>query len=111
MSYSYTLNQPQHVSKLKILDDKSFKKEEFVAERVSGSCVSAVFCPESSFGFCAASKITAPEVKYVKYINKVIYYCMKDNDRGLKFVKLDMDSLAMDIFVDAGFAPNRDMPS
>lgn len=108
---AYTLSQPQNVSKLKSLDEKTFTKEEFVAERTRGSYLTVVCRLESYFGFCSASQITAPDIKDLKDLNKVINYWIKDVDRGLKYIKLDMDSLIMAVFVDAGFASNQDISS
>lgn len=106
-----TLSQPKHVSKLSTLDSKSFKHEEFVSERARGSYISAVCRPELSYAFSSASQITLATEKDVKQLNKAIAQATQDPNRGLKFVQLDLDSLCMAVFVDAGFATNPDKSS
>lgn len=97
--------------KLSKLDEKSFSKAKCLDERARSSYVSAVCRPESSFCFCFASHITQPNVKDLKQLNKVIYFCRSNLNRGLKFVPLDLQSLSMAVFIETVFAINRDMSS
>lgn len=57
---TYSIPQPDHVEKLKKLDENSFTKDHFFAKRAQGSYIAVVCRPESSFHFCAASQITKP---------------------------------------------------
>jgi hypothetical protein len=46
-----------------------------------------------------------------KSLNKRLSWQIKNSNRGLKFVKLDVDTLRLLVFTDASFANNKDLSS
>jgi len=46
-----------------------------------------------------------------KSLNKRLSWQIKNSNRGLKFVKLDVDALRLLVFTDASFANNKDLLS
>ena len=46
-----------------------------------------------------------------KSLNKQLSWQIKNTDRGLKFIKLDISTLQLLVFTDASFANNKDLSS
>ena len=68
----YSVTQPEHISKLKLLDVNNATAAEFVAERARGAYIAAICRPDATYMFSAASQITKPETKDFKALNKTI---------------------------------------
>ena len=47
----------------------------------------------------------------IKSFNKQLSWQIKNTNRGLKFIKLDINTLQLLIFIDASFANNKDLSS
>lgn len=105
------LSQPDHIRNLNKLDETNFTSEEFVTERARGSYISGMCRPKCTYGFCHLSQVTTPSKRDVKLLNKVMHACTEDPERGLRFFPLDLESMIMGVFLDAGFATNSDMTS
>lgn len=109
--HNYTITQTEHIEKLNRLDINNATNADFVAERARGAYIAAVCRPDVTYAFSAASQITKPEMKDFKVLNKTIELMIKTKTQGLRFVPLDLDSIVMAVFVDAGFATNPDSSS
>ena len=46
-----------------------------------------------------------------KSLNKQLSWQIKNINRGLKFIKLDINTLQLLVFIDASFANNKDLSS
>lgn len=80
-------------------------------ERACREYIAAVCIPDASFAFSTGSQATKPETKDIKRLNKVIDIFLDTSSNGLQYVPLELDSLAMEVFVDVGFAANPDSSS
>jgi len=58
-----------------------------------------------------ANGIDDPSKEDLKRLNKLIKYCKKTKDIGLKFVKLDLDSTKIVLFTDSSFANAKNLKS
>ena len=45
----------------------------------------------------------------IKSFNKQLNWQIKNANRGLKFIKLDINTLQLLVFIDASFANNKDL--
>jgi hypothetical protein len=52
-----------------------------------------------------------PNEDNAKALNKRLDWQIKNLSRGLKFIKLDVDTLQLLVFTDASFANNKDLSS
>lgn len=83
---------------------------DFLDERACGAYIAAVCRPDATYAFSTPSKITTRSVT-TSTLHKSIREMLATVDKGLKYVPLDLNSLIMDVFVDAGFGTNKDSSS
>lgn len=108
---SYTITQTEHIENLNPLDINNGSAADFVAERARGAYIAAVCRPDVTYAFSVASQIAQPEVKDSKILNKATDLMIQTKTQKLRFVPLDLNSIFMAVFADAGFATNRDSSS
>jgi hypothetical protein len=86
-------------------------KDQYVAQRARGAYIATVCQPEASFDLSFAAQIVNPKEEDAKRLNKRLQWQINNQSRGLRFVKLDQDSLKIVIFTDSSFANNKDNTS
>ena len=86
-------------------------KEQYVAQRARGAYVATMTQPEASFDLSFAAQATEPTKDDIKALNQRLQWQLDNSQRGLKFVKLDEESLRIVVFTDGSFANNRDYSS
>jgi Reverse transcriptase (RNA-dependent DNA polymerase) len=87
-------------------------KDQYVAQRARGAYVATVSQPEAAFDLSFAAQAVGPPTKdQVDQLNKRLQWQMDNPCRGLRFIKLDIDSLRLIAFTDASFANNKDLSS
>ena len=67
--------------------------------------------PEASFDLSYAAQTMDPDNSSIKKLNKRVLWQIKNQNRGLKFVPLDKNSLQLFVFTDSSFANNNDFSS
>lgn len=122
---SVTLTQERQCKNLKLVSTKTVDstssrgitrkelttKEQYVAQRARGAYIASVCQPEATYDLSVAAQAIEVTEKDVKSLNKRIQWQIQSGSRGLRFVKLDRDSLRLLAFTDASFANNRDLSS
>jgi hypothetical protein len=120
-----TLTQERQCRNLKIVNNKNTTttssrgavrenltiKDQYVAQRARGAYVASVCQPEAAYDLSVAAQSTEQTEKDVKTLNERIQWQIQNAARGLRFVKLDKESLQLIVFTDASFANNRDLSS
>jgi hypothetical protein len=86
-------------------------KDQYVAQRARGAYVASVCQPEASFDLSFAAQVINPAEEDARALNKRLDWQIKNPERGLKFVKLDVNTLQLLAFTDASFANNKDLSS
>jgi hypothetical protein len=86
-------------------------KDQYIAQRARGAYIVSVCQPEASFDLSFAAQVINPVEDDTKSLNKRLSWQMGNADRGLKFVKLDINTLQLLVFTDASFANNKDLSS
>lgn len=81
----------------------------FVFERAQGSYIAAVCRPDAAFAFSATLLKKHPTAADVRHLNASALYLKENIQCGLRFVKLDMSSLKLGVFVTSGFASSPDL--
>ena len=94
-----------------ITRDQLTTKEQHVAHRARGAYIASVCQPEAAYDLSVAAQAIEPTESDIKALNKRLQWQIENPTRGLRFVKLDKDSLQLLVFTDASFATNKDLSS
>jgi hypothetical protein len=86
-------------------------KDQYIAQRARGAYIALVCQPEASFDLSFAAQVINPNEDDTKALNKRLDWQINNPSRGLKYVKLDVNSLQLLVFTDASFANNKDLSS
>jgi hypothetical protein len=86
-------------------------KDQSIAQRARGAYIASVCQPEASFDLSFAAQVINPGKDDAKALNKRLDWQIKNPNRGLTFVKLDVNTLQLVAFTDASFANNKDLSS
>ena len=86
-------------------------QDQYVAQRARGAYIASVCQPEASFDLSFATQVINPTEDDAKLLNKRLAWQLQNPNRGLKFVKLDINTLQLVVFTDASFANNKDLSS
>ena len=86
-------------------------KEQYVAQRARGAYIASVCQPEAAYDLSAAAQAIDPTKNDVKALNKRLQWQIENAARGLRFVKLEKNTLQLLVFTDASFANNKDLSS
>jgi hypothetical protein len=120
-----TLTQVRQCKNLKIVSNKNTTttssrgavrqnltiKDQYIAQRARGAYISSVCQPEAAYDLSVAAQAVEPTENDIKKLNKRIQWQIENAARGLRFVKLEKDTLRLLVFTDASFANNRDLSS
>ncbi|KAI1007037.1 hypothetical protein K3495_g1183 [Podosphaera aphanis] len=125
-TFAITKNQPGHGviglqtdDTLIVADNEFLQSEEnainlkahYLAQRARDAHVATVSQPEAVFALSKAAQVTHPTESDVKALNKCLLW-QKDNiQRGIKFVKLDINTVKVIVPTDSSFANNPDYSS
>jgi hypothetical protein len=85
--------------------------EQYVSQRALGAYVASMSQPEAAYDLSFAAQTTNPEKSDINALNKRLQWQMDNAKRGLRFVKVNMETAKLMVFADAGFAGNRDYSS
>ena len=86
-------------------------KEQYIAQRARGAYVASVCQPEAAYDLSVAAQAIKLTEKDVKTLNKRIQWQLENAVRGLRFVRLNKESLQLLVFTDASFINNKDLSS
>ena len=80
-----------------------------MAQRARGTYIAFTCQPEASFDLSYAAQVINPNEKDAELLNKRIQWQIDNPARGLKFVKLDVNTLRLIVFTDSFFANNKNL--
>jgi hypothetical protein len=86
-------------------------KDQYVAQRARGAYIATVSQPEAAFDLSFAAQVINPKEEHAKQLNKRLQWQIDNPMRGLRFVRLDIQSLKLIVYTDASFANNQDLSS
>ena len=106
------IQQKEQGKKLKPINFKSKdSKHEYMEQRACGAYIATICQPEAAFDLSVAAQHQNPTEADTSALNKRIEWQMKNLDRGLKYVALDLSTAKLFVFVDGSFANNKDFSS
>jgi hypothetical protein len=120
-----TLTQERQCKNLKVVNTKNSTstssrgavrenlsiKDQYAAQRARGAYIASVCQPEAAYDLSVAAQAVEPTEQDIKALNKRIQWQLENAARGLRFVKLEKESLQLMVFTDASFANNKDLSS
>lgn len=110
--HTITLTQEKHCGKITLVaEKKGVDKNAYIAQRARGAYIATVCQPEAAFDLSFAAQTTNPTRTEAKALNKRLQWQKENKDRGLKFVRLDMNLVKIVVFTDSSFANNKDYSS
>ena len=87
------LLQKEQGKKLKLIDHKSKDiKHAYMEQRARGAYIATICQPEAAFDLSVAAQHQNPTEADVNALNKRIMWQMKNLDRGIKYVAIDLSS-------------------
>ena len=86
-------------------------KEQYLAQRARGAYIASVCQPEASFDLSRAAQTVKFSPDDIALLNKQLQWQISNKSRGLRYIKLDQDTLQLVVFTDSSFANNKDMSS
>lgn len=101
------LSQPLHAEKLKLLNIKTFSKEDYVSERANGAYIATMSRPDLAFGLSKCAQVQDPKQEHAKELNAILLNIKANPNNGLKYLKVVSTTTLM-VFADASFASNED---
>jgi hypothetical protein len=102
------ITQNKQISRIRLLSS-DFTREDYIKQRALGAYIATVSQPEASFALSYAAQITEPTWDDAQFLNRCLQHQI--STPGLKFVRLDKDSLRLIAYTDSSFANNKDHSS
>lgn len=104
---SLSLRQKKQGEKLQLVTTD----KEYVEQRARGAYIASICQPEAAFDLSAAAQHKQPSKEDIARLNKRIQWQMRNMDRGLNYIPLDLSTAKLFVFVDGSFANNKDLSS
>jgi len=92
-------------------DGDEEQKQEYMRQRARGAYIATICQPEASFDLSIAAQHQNPLKTNITALNKRIEWQLKNQDRGLTAIPIDLATAKLFVFVDGSFANNSDMSS
>ena len=86
-------------------------KEQYLAQKARGAYIASVCLPEASFDLSQAAQTVESSPDDIALLNKRFQWQITNKSRGLRYVKLNQNTLQLVVFTDSSFANNKDLSS
>ena len=84
-------------------------KDQYIAQRARGIYIIFICQLKALFNLSFTAQVINPVKNNIKSLNKQLSWQIENINRGLKFIKLDINTLQLLIFTDASFTNNKDL--
>ena len=106
------LQQKGQASKINTVDPQaSDRAQRYMEQRARGSYVASICQPETLFDISIAAQIQAPDEKDCTILNKRLQRQIDNQQRGLKYIPINLATAKLIVFTDGSFANNKDLSS
>jgi hypothetical protein len=108
-----TLQQKEQGKKIQLINNTNTTdfRQSYVEQRARGAYIASICQPEATFDLSVAAQHQEPAESDVAILNKRLDWQMKNMNQGLTYVKLDLSSAKLYVFVDGSFVNNKDLSS
>jgi hypothetical protein len=106
------LQQKGQGRKIELIDlNASNCAQRYGEQRARGAYIASICQPEAAFDLSVAAQAQGPENKDYEKLNARLEWQMKNLQRGLRFVPVDLSTAKLMVFTDGSFANNQDLSS
>lgn len=106
------LTQKDQGKKIQLVNEKGKNpQQDYLEQRARGAYIASICQPEASFDLSVTAQHQNPTTVDICTLNKRLDWQMKNIDRGIKYIALDLEYAKLFIFVDGSFANNKDFSS
>lgn len=106
------LSQKGQGKRLELVDmDSPHRHQMYLEQRARGAYLASICQPEAAFDCSIAAQHQDPGADEIKALNKRLQWQIDNQDRGLRYIPLDMATAKLFVFVDGSFANNPDLSS
>src|SRR5438270_5437735 len=106
------LRQKEQGKKLQTINEKGENPQQnYLEQRARGAYIASICQPEASFDLSVAAQHQDPTTVDICTLNKRLEWQMKNMDRGIKYIAVDLEHAKLFVFVDSSFANNKDFSS
>lgn len=107
-----SLYQKEQGKKIQVIDMQTEDfRQSYVEQRARGAYIASICQPEAAFDLSVAAQHQEPEQSDVTALNKRLQWQVKNTDRGLNYVPVELSTAKIYVFVDGSFANNKDLSS
>jgi hypothetical protein len=107
-----TLQQKEQGKKIQLINNNTTDfRQSYVKQRARGAYIASICQSEATFDLSVAAQHQEPAESNVTVLNKRLDWQIKNINQGLTYVKLDLLSAKLYVFVDGSFANNKDLSS
>ena len=83
----------------------------YVQQRARGAYIASICQPEAAFDLSTAAQHQEPRMEEFKILNKRLKWQLKNLDRGLTYIPLDLRTIKLFVFINGSFTNNKDLSS
>jgi hypothetical protein len=107
-----TLCQKEQGKKIQLIDTKGDNaQQQYLEQRARGAYIASICQPEASYDLSVAAQHQNPTEDNIRTLNKRLEWQIKNMNRGIRYVALDLTCTKLFVFVDGSFANNKDLSS
>ncbi|KAH9432814.1 hypothetical protein MCOR02_012558 [Pyricularia oryzae] len=104
--------QKGQLAQLKLVDHTApDAAHQYISQRARGAYVASICQPEATYDLSVAAQTTTPDKADIEQLNARLQWQLDNQDRGVKYIPLDLARAKLFIFTDGSFANNKDMTS
>ncbi|KAI0999169.1 hypothetical protein K3495_g9027 [Podosphaera aphanis] len=103
--------QKGQAEKLATVEKCKNQADQFTKQRVRGAYLASICQPEATFDYSVAAQTQNPTNDDIEKLNKRIQWRMDNNQRGLRYISLDLEKARLMVFADGSFANNKGLSS
>ncbi|KAI0995810.1 hypothetical protein K3495_g12371, partial [Podosphaera aphanis] len=86
-------------------------KDDYRKQRARGAYVASIFQPQACFALSTAAQHEDPTNKEIKQLNICLQRQLLNQDQGICYIPVKLETAKLFVFVDASFANNKDLSS
>ncbi|CCU78396.1 (conserved with many other fungi) [Blumeria hordei DH14] len=106
------IRQKKQGEKLSLIDLKDENYAQvYVEQRARGAYIATICQPEAAFDLSEATQHKQPTITEAAILNKRLDWQIKNQNRGLDYIPVDLATAKIFVFVDGSFANNQDYSS
>ena len=105
-----SLQQKGQGKKIDVVDEKE-PQPKYREQRARAAYLASICQPEASFDLSVAAQHQEPDDQDILALNNRLSWHMRNLDRGLRYIPIDLKTAKIFVFVDGSFANNKDLSS